>query len=483
MERTLTINHYSTMHFSIRFLSSQTVSIILTVLITFSALPSHAQDPDPFSYASRLQPSAEAWQMARHGEISPDLFTGAMAWSLPLYTYKDEDFTIPVSLNYRFDGCRPAQPSGTVGYGWSLNCGGVITRQVVGLPDDYVRQVVYVDTDGEQHESWEVGFYYAAIDHGFIPATSLGSTRTIVEGDDYTEVEQNDFYPFGKRIADNTLPTTATNRWRFSGKEIQTLGGINLIDFGARLYDDFSGRWKTQDVLTEKYFGLSPYGYCAGNPMNLIDYMGLDIWELDEEGRIASYRRDTSIDAVYLVERDNDGNYIRKTISDSNGNMIEVGVCFDYGTIESVRSITFSPDNKTVDSYDVYQIRGDDNGRALFELLSKAIAPKGIEAGFVTCGLEGSNGLDFVSTSHSLPLTLPDKRIKAQEFSLPYLLQGQLLNGYTIREITHSHPFTRIVSNDDREFVNAINDYLKKSNKAIPKYYLWHVDSGKYVGL
>ena len=143
------------------------------ILLLFSYLQVSAQDPDPFSYASRIQPSAEAWQIARHGEISPDLFTGAMAWSLPLYTYKDEDFTIPISLDYRFDGCRPTQPAGTVGMGWSLNCGGVITRQVVGLPDDYIRQVSYVDTDGEQHDSWEVGYYFAAVSHSHVSPSAL----------------------------------------------------------------------------------------------------------------------------------------------------------------------------------------------------------------------------------------------------------------------------------------------------------------------
>ena len=150
-----------------------TISAVLLLLINSY---SFAQESDPFAYASRIQPSADAWQMARHGEISPDLHTGTMAWSLPLYTYKDEDFTVPISLDYRFDGCRPSQPAGVVGMGWMLNCGGVITRQVVGLPDDYVRQVVYVDTEEEQHESWEVGFYFAAINHDYIPSFALGDS-------------------------------------------------------------------------------------------------------------------------------------------------------------------------------------------------------------------------------------------------------------------------------------------------------------------
>ena len=107
----------------------------------------------------------------------------------------------------------------------------------------------------------------------------LGSTRTIVEGDTYTEVEQNDYYPFGKRIADNTLPTTPTNRWRFSGKEMQTIGGVGLIDFGARLYDEFNGRWITRDPLEESYLSLTPYGYCSEDPINRFDADGsADFW-------------------------------------------------------------------------------------------------------------------------------------------------------------------------------------------------------------
>ena len=57
----------------------------LTIFLLFFCFQVSAQESDPFTYASRLQPSADAWQIARHGEISPDLYTGAMAWSLPLY--------------------------------------------------------------------------------------------------------------------------------------------------------------------------------------------------------------------------------------------------------------------------------------------------------------------------------------------------------------------------------------------------------------
>lgn len=95
-----------------------------------------AQSLEPFNPYGIFSPSVEAWQMTRYGNLTPSLYTGAMTFSLPLYTYEDPDFTIPISLEYSFDGYRPAQHSGTVGYGWYLNCGGVITREVRGVPDE-----------------------------------------------------------------------------------------------------------------------------------------------------------------------------------------------------------------------------------------------------------------------------------------------------------------------------------------------------------
>ena len=95
-----------------------------------------AQSLEPFNPYGIFTPSVEAWQMTRYGNLTPSLYTGAMTFSLPLYIYEDPDISIPVSLEYSFDGYRPSQHSGTVGYGWFLNCGGTITREVRGVPDE-----------------------------------------------------------------------------------------------------------------------------------------------------------------------------------------------------------------------------------------------------------------------------------------------------------------------------------------------------------
>ena len=95
-----------------------------------------AQNVAPFSYNTEFTPSVESYSIVKYGGIKPALYTGSMTYSLPLHIYKDEDFEFPISLEYAFDGYKPAIHSGTVGYGWRLNCGGVITREIYGYPDD-----------------------------------------------------------------------------------------------------------------------------------------------------------------------------------------------------------------------------------------------------------------------------------------------------------------------------------------------------------
>lgn len=60
---------------------------------------------------------------------------------------------------------------------------------------------------------------------------------------------------------------------------------LGLYDFGARHYTPVLPRWLTMDPLAEKYYHISPYVYCAGNPINLVDPNGME-WE--EHGSVIS---------------------------------------------------------------------------------------------------------------------------------------------------------------------------------------------------
>lgn len=112
----------------------RTICTVIPAIIAFCM--AKAQNPEIFSFNPDITPSAETFQINKYGNIVPSLYTGSMSYTVPLYTYNDEDFNIPMTLQYNFDGYRPAVHSGTVGYGWALDCGGSITREVRGYPDE-----------------------------------------------------------------------------------------------------------------------------------------------------------------------------------------------------------------------------------------------------------------------------------------------------------------------------------------------------------
>ena len=159
----------------------------------------------------------------------------------------------------------------------------------------------------------------------------LGSVRSVIDGDTGTVVETSDYYPFGKRIqvtapvsepvggsqhasepavapvapATSVASTSSPNRWHFSGKEDQSFlnAGIPLLDFGARMYNPAIARWTAADPLSEKYYGISPYVYCLGNPISVIDPDGMDIWTMDEKGNVV-WVKESDDHRLYYMNND-----------------------------------------------------------------------------------------------------------------------------------------------------------------------------------
>ena len=104
----------------------------------------------------------------------------------------------------------------------------------------------------------------------------LGSVRAITNQGG-SVVEQNAYYPFGSRHTFGNTYAQTTNRFKFNGKEEQTTGNLQYLDYGARMYDSNIGRWTTQDPLAEKYYSQSPYNYCVNNPVMFVDPDGEDV--------------------------------------------------------------------------------------------------------------------------------------------------------------------------------------------------------------
>ncbi|SDT67415.1 hypothetical protein SAMN05216490_4790 [Mucilaginibacter mallensis] len=106
------------------------IACIIVNLVVLSA--AKAQIPLP---PVNLQ-SPNAANLGLYGEYPVSFFTGVPQIEIPLYTLKEREISVPISLSYHASGFRPDQHPGWVGLGWSLNAGGVITRVVNDIPDE-----------------------------------------------------------------------------------------------------------------------------------------------------------------------------------------------------------------------------------------------------------------------------------------------------------------------------------------------------------
>ena len=100
----------------------------------------------------------------------------------------------------------------------------------------------------------------------------LGSTRVVL--DNFGSVlERYDYYPYGE-IVPVSVASSGNTDYLYTGKESQNaLFGINWYDSAAR-FQTTDGIFTSIDPLAEKYYHISPYAYCAGNPVNLVDPQG-----------------------------------------------------------------------------------------------------------------------------------------------------------------------------------------------------------------
>ena len=180
------------------------------------------------------------------------------------------------------------------------------TRAGVKTPDDgywttrYIGSLIYEGEPGQETLEGKI------TDNGFIrwngsAANSrmqhflrdhLGSVRVIAE-DRHTVISRTDYLPFGVRMSGDGLTagnaTARSSFFGFSGKENEMWGGYDTADgdttphwlkgeryqhFGARAYDPVSCIFMQVDPMAEKYYGMTPYGYCAGNPVMFMDPQG-----------------------------------------------------------------------------------------------------------------------------------------------------------------------------------------------------------------
>ncbi len=95
----------------------------------------------------------------------------------------------------------------------------------------------------------------------------LGSTSYVTDADGNI-AQHVEYIPYGEIFVEERNSQFSTN-FLFNAKELDNETG--LYYYGARYLDPTGAMWLSVDPMWEKYVGASPYNYCHGNPIMMVD--------------------------------------------------------------------------------------------------------------------------------------------------------------------------------------------------------------------
>ena len=138
----------------------------------------------------------------------------------------------------------------------------------------------------------------------------LGSSSWITYSDG-SAVQHLHYFPWGEDFVDQRN-TSFSSMYTFSAKEKDTETGYSY--FGSRYYSSDLSIWLSVDPMSDKYPSLSPYVYCANNPIKLVDPNGEEIVitsTTDDNGNTSVHIKFTGI----LVNKSSQ-NYTKKDLNE-----------------------------------------------------------------------------------------------------------------------------------------------------------------------
>ncbi|MSH98791.1 hypothetical protein GKF86_24965 [Escherichia coli] len=143
--------------------------------------------------------------------------------------------------------------------------------------NEYCQNLVHFGTDymlllPEGYVTFENRFKYT---YHYYLRDHLGNNRVVVKQDGETIKQINHYYPFGGSFGEETV--ISNQPYKFGGKELDKMHGLDWHDFGARYQRNDVPSWIGVDPLCEKYYSISPYAYCMNNPIKYIDPTGMII--------------------------------------------------------------------------------------------------------------------------------------------------------------------------------------------------------------
>ena len=244
-----------------------------------------------------------------------------------------------------------------------------------GKLDKYLFEGGYAQATAATKTTDNFAFNYYNKDH-------LGNNREVVDASGAVTQVTN-YYPFGAPYADASASKGSdVQPYKYNGKELDLMHGLNTYDYGARQHDPILARWDRINPLCEKYYSTSPYAYCMNNPVRFIDPDGKKI-QLCGKGAAELLQHINSLSKTQYtidakgfltatsitVDRNSSkySEWLDKGIKEDNNVMVHIGksVKNEKGELESIDNYGGGATTSESEGNDITRINvviGDDNG-------------------------------------------------------------------------------------------------------------------------
>jgi|GEM_PF-5169361 len=129
------------------FLSRHIIVCLCALIESATSAFAQAQSAPPDFYSNIDKPdyhppSPEAAALGKYGQYNVNLNTGIPDITIPIYSLKVGAFTFPISISYNASGIKVTEIASRVGLGWTLNAGGMIAQNAMGILDGYEPMLV-----------------------------------------------------------------------------------------------------------------------------------------------------------------------------------------------------------------------------------------------------------------------------------------------------------------------------------------------------
>ncbi|WP_163223410.1 RHS repeat domain-containing protein [Bacteroides sp. 214] len=142
---------------------------------------------------------------------------------------------------------------------------------------EYVGPIVYEKINNANPVRKRVLFDGGYIDeqglYTYFLSDHLGNVQLVLDSEE-RRVQFNDYYPFGLPFAESYSTIQGAQPYKYNGKELDMLHGLNWYDYGNRMMAPDLPILTTPDRFAEKYYSKSPYAYVANNPVKYVDLRG-----------------------------------------------------------------------------------------------------------------------------------------------------------------------------------------------------------------